>query len=249
MGWRGGLPRVIDVEGHVVNSADGETFLRFRKDSGDMWRVCEVLFPDLRLNRPSQTTYPEDRAPDIQASGRLSLILSSRTPLLFVIPDEDDLALSYALRLAHDLDTFHKLDAEVLTDAEACGLLESESLGSSNMVILDGPKKTSFGRRLLKGPNHPLFPPRVCRSRVKSNGTGLLGSTDRRLISTTAAIFLHRHPTHPDAATLFLRADDEIGMENVLRLFPIRTGVFGPDWMVVGSETAMLGAAGITGAG
>lgn len=40
MGWKGGLPRVIDVEGQVVNSPDGETFLRFKKDSGDMWRVC-----------------------------------------------------------------------------------------------------------------------------------------------------------------------------------------------------------------
>lgn len=87
-----------------------------------------------------------------------------------MIPDEDDLSLSYALRLAHDLDTFHKLDAEVLTDAEVSGLLESESLGPSNIVILDGPKKTSFGRRLLEGTNHPLFPPRVYRSRVKSNG-------------------------------------------------------------------------------
>ena len=38
-------------------------------------------------------------------------------------------------------------------------------------------------------------------------------------------------------------------MENVLRLFPIRTGVFGPDWMVVSSEMAMLGAAGVIGAG
>ena len=63
------------------------------------------------------------------------------------------------------------------------------------------------------------------------------------------AIFLHKHPSRQDAATLFLRADDETGMENVLRLFPIRTGVFGPDWMVISSEAATLGAAGVVGAG
>jgi len=40
MDVRGGLPKVIDVEGQVVNSPEGETFLRFGKDSGDMWRVC-----------------------------------------------------------------------------------------------------------------------------------------------------------------------------------------------------------------
>ena len=63
------------------------------------------------------------------------------------------------------------------------------------------------------------------------------------------AIFLYKHPTHSDAVTIFLQADDEVCMENVLRLFPIRTGVFCPDWMAVGSEMAMLGAAGVTGAG
>ena len=63
------------------------------------------------------------------------------------------------------------------------------------------------------------------------------------------AIFLHKHPSHKDAVTLFLRASDETGMENVLRLFPVRTGVFGPDWMVISSEVATLGAAGVTGAG
>ena len=73
-------------------------------------------------------------------------------------------------------------------------------------------------------------------------------ATSRRLISSIGAIFLYQHPTHPHASTLFLRADDETGMENVLRLFPTRTGVFGPDWMVVSPETATLGAAGVTGA-
>ena len=75
------------------------------------------------------------------------------------------------------------------------------------------------------------------------------GAVSRRLSSGIGAIFLHKHPTHSDAVTLFLRADDEIGMENALRLFPIRTGVFGPDWMVISPETATLGVAGVTGAG
>lgn len=69
------------------------------------------------------------------------------------------------------------------------------------------------------------------------------------LSNLTGVIFLYKHPTHPDAKTLFLSADDEVGMENVLRLFPIRTGVFGPDWMVVSPDAAMLGAAGVIGAG
>lgn len=130
-------------------------------------KFCALQLP---LNRSFQATYPEDQVPDIQPSGRLSLILSSKAPLLFVIADEDVLSLSYALRLAHDLDTFHKLDVEILTDAEACGLLEGGLLGPSNIVIFDGPKKTSLGQRLLEGSRHPLFPPRVYRRRVETNG-------------------------------------------------------------------------------
>lgn len=122
------------------------------------------------LNRPFQITYPENHVTDIQPSGRLSLILSSKGPLLFVIPDEDDLSLSYALRLAHDLDTFHKLDVEILTDVEASGLLEAGSLGPQNIVVFDGVKKTTFGRRFLGGSKHPPLPPNVRRSGSRSNG-------------------------------------------------------------------------------
>ena len=127
------------------------------------------------LNASFQVTYPEDHVADIQPSGRLSLILSSKGPLLFVIPEEDDLSLSCALRLAHDLDTFHKLDVEILTDIEASRLLEDGSLGPSNIVIFDGPKKTSFGRRLLGGSRHPFLPSRMYRRGVKNDGTCPLG--------------------------------------------------------------------------
>jgi len=92
-----------------------------------------------------------------------------------VVPDEDDLSLAYALRLAHDLDTFHKLDVEILADAEASGLLKDGSLGPSNVVVFDGAKKTTFGRRLLGGSKHPLLPPHVYKSGGKSNGMCLFG--------------------------------------------------------------------------
>ena len=167
-----------------------------------------------------------------------------------MIPDADELSLSYALRLAHDLDVYHKLDVEILTDTEASNLLESESLGPSNMVIFDGPKKTSLGRRLLGDSKHSPLPSRAHRNGTKSSGAPLaLREFNLRPRSRTGSIFLYKHPTHPDAVTLFLRADDEIGMENVLRLFPIRTGVFGPDWMVISPDAAVFGAAGVTGAG
>ena len=81
------------------------------------------------------------------------------------------MSLSYALRLAHDLDTFHKLDVEILTDTEANGFLEDGSLGPSNIVIFDGTKKTSFGRQFLGNAQHPLVPLRAYGGGNRGNGT------------------------------------------------------------------------------
>ena len=88
-----------------------------------------------------------------------------------MIPDEDEISLSYALRLAHDLDTFHKLDVEILADSEAVGLLDRGLLGASNIVIFDGPTKTTMGERLLGGPERTPLPARAYRRGSKSNGT------------------------------------------------------------------------------
>ena len=136
--------------------------------------LSSMLF-SCHLDHAFQITYPKDQGADIQPSGRLSLILSSKGPLLFVIPDGDGLSLAYALRLAHDLDTFHKLDVEILTDTEASGLLEDGSLGPSNIIIFDGVKKTSFGRRLLGGSKYPVLPPHVYKGGGKSSGMCLFG--------------------------------------------------------------------------
>lgn len=168
-------PGNINVEGQAMDIENGKVFVRFRKDAEGTWKVRSVLCFRLSFNRSSQITYPEDHVADIQPSGRLSLVLSSKGPLLFVIPDDDDQSLSYALRLAQDLDVFHKLDVEILTDTDANGLLEGGSLGSSNIVIFDGPKKTSLGRRLLGGPKYSPLPTRAYRNGVKSNGIFSVG--------------------------------------------------------------------------
>ena len=39
MSWRRGLPKIVDVEGQTVNNVGGETFVRFRNDGDDLWKV------------------------------------------------------------------------------------------------------------------------------------------------------------------------------------------------------------------
>jgi hypothetical protein len=48
---------------------------------------------------------------------------------------------------------------------------------------------------------------------------------------------------------LFLIGSDEAALERAARLFPIRSGVTTPDWIVVGANADQLAAGGILAAG
>jgi hypothetical protein len=48
---------------------------------------------------------------------------------------------------------------------------------------------------------------------------------------------------------LFILATDSSGLERATRLFPIRTGITVPDWLVIGTYANNVGAAGVIGAG
>lgn len=61
-------------------------------------------------------------------------------------------------------------------------------------------------------------------------------------------MFLHQHPIYRRANMLFILGDNS-GIERAARLFPIRTGVAVPDWLLVGTEADDVGAGGVMGAG
>jgi hypothetical protein len=48
---------------------------------------------------------------------------------------------------------------------------------------------------------------------------------------------------------LFMISSDMPGLERLARLFPIRTGVAVPSWVVLTNASDYIGAAGIHGAG
>jgi hypothetical protein len=48
---------------------------------------------------------------------------------------------------------------------------------------------------------------------------------------------------------LFMISSDVPGLERLARLFPIRTGVTVPSWVVLNDNSDHIGAAGIHGAG
>lgn len=65
------------------------------------------------------------------------------------------------------------------------------------------------------------------------------------------SIFLHPHPVHenPDGLVLFILSNKHESLEQLARLFPIRTGVAGPSWVVTSSLLDQIGAGGVRGTG
>ena len=156
-----------------------------------------------------------------------------------MIPDKSALStLSVAKRLAHDLDVYHKLDAEVIYASEASERLQRASLGQGNVVVLGGSDNT-FGRALLHGDKTAFS---FSEGKLSLNGRVIGGEE-------FAALFLHPHPENPSGLVLFMYADTQVSLERAARLFPIRTGVAVPDWIVVGNAADAIGSAGVLGAG
>lgn len=67
----------------------------------------------------------------------MQLILGSLAPLILVIPDENRMQeLSAALRIAHDLHKFHRIDSEIVLSSEALERVQGSTMGEGNLVIV-----------------------------------------------------------------------------------------------------------------
>ncbi|KAI0698480.1 hypothetical protein BC835DRAFT_1268955 [Cytidiella melzeri] len=216
---------LIDSQPFEVNEEDD--IYVFNQEVNGAWKVASHSKLQIIHNVP------------IQPSGRMSKILSSNGPIMLVIPHKSEQHVNTAVRLAHDLDVYHKLFAEIMDAPEALTRLDSGSLGEANIVVIGGPEN-SFTRRILHESPTPF-------KLVEDS----LTLRDRPLAKGTSSAFLHPHPASKSSLSLVLvlySTDDE-GMERLLRLFPIRTGVPVPDWIVLGQSADWVGAAGVEGAG
>ncbi|KAL1947537.1 hypothetical protein VTO73DRAFT_13261 [Trametes versicolor] len=172
--------------------------------------------------------------------GRMASVLSSPGLLTIVIPAKQQGAeLSAALRLAHNLNVYHRLDAEIIDVKEASRRLDGSSLSPGNVVVLEQGSLSSFAKSILGKAETPF--------QMRGDTLELQG----RLLNepNTATLFLHPHPTRADASVLFVYGGGPAGLERGLRLFPIRTGINVPDWIVVGAHADERGAGGVEGAG
>ncbi|EUC55212.1 alpha/beta hydrolase family protein [Rhizoctonia solani AG-3 Rhs1AP] len=158
-------------------------------------------------------------------SGPLSSILNSAKPIALVIPaDRAEYYESIALRIAHNLYTYLKLDCTIVQDSEVDGTLEGRS------VVVIGGHHNKYGMTVRSSPLQVSSDGMIHVAGERYGGAGI------------GALSLHEHH-------LYMDAFDPSGYERILRMFPLRTGVPGPEWMIVGPDCDTKGYGGVLAAG
>lgn len=66
-----------------------------------------------------------------------------------MVPDADVRARSIALRVAHDLFCYHRLDSEILSASEAENLMIQDHQAPQGNIVYIGTPKTAFVRQIL----------------------------------------------------------------------------------------------------
>ncbi|KAF9475666.1 hypothetical protein BDN70DRAFT_996247 [Pholiota conissans] len=172
-----------------------------------------------------------------QPPGRIQSILSTSGPMTIIVSSQlftDE--LSVAQRLAHVLHLYHKIDSEIVPEnALACG-----SWPSGNVVFISRPSS-------------------LLAEKILAKNLTSVGITDNIIHigwrqfnkSEHAVLFTHPHPMQEESESfiLFIMYNEISGLERATRLFPFRTGVAVPDWVVVDTSMDTFGAGGIQAAG
>jgi hypothetical protein len=71
----------------------------------------------------------------------MQTVLTTAAPILLVVPDDTpSQKLSLALRIAHDLNKYHKLDSEIIRSSEAMQRGRKNLLGAGNIVVISDPQ-------------------------------------------------------------------------------------------------------------
>ncbi|CAG8489151.1 15329_t:CDS:10 [Acaulospora morrowiae] len=172
-------------------------------------------------------------------------ILESSQPLIIVIgtkhksQNNGSRFLEIAQEIAHSWYLYGRGDSEIFYDEEI--LIEGNKIGGrmrGNLVLLGGPLENHITHLLLKERN----------SEVIFDKDGSF-SLKHAKFSDPGIGILFLHPFKRSQLALIIAGTDVKGLDQVSKLFPKRTGVPVPDWIITGPEVAWKGIGGILGAG
>ncbi|PPQ78159.1 hypothetical protein CVT25_015492 [Psilocybe cyanescens] len=220
-------PVEIIVDDKLVQIATGtNSSTQIRQTTFGEW---EVVVPPLQSAQLSQN------------HGRAQHILSTRGPLIIVISKRSNWEeFSAALRLAHVLNVYHALDAEIITEDIALTWNRIGSWPVGNVVFI-GTASSTFAKEMLE--------PATVRTGVRIRDSTVYIGTRKFDKMGQGVLFLHPHPTDEQSLMMFMLYSDKSALEKAIRLFPFRTGVVVPDWLVVGEKMDNFGAGGLEAAG
>lgn len=137
----------------------------------------------------------------LQPPSRLASILNSPGPLTLVVPTLiiPSRALSVATRLARDLDLYHKLDAEIISDSEAEQRLVDGMLGKGNIVFIGLTGEGEFARRVLREGNTPFAMKDNDEPVLTLNGEVVEGPSQGMCLTVYRSIQTHAHSKFVDS--------------------------------------------------
>ncbi|KAN0124017.1 hypothetical protein V8E52_002507, partial [Russula decolorans] len=219
--------------------------LYFQRDSSSRWTILSTAESPPPAAQRSTNPYSI-----LRSSGRLKIVVSTSSSQ----GSNGATTMSIARRLANDLLTYFRLDADIVpetemeeevleTDIENEGDTTVNYAGTGNVVVIGGPSGRYIRRCLAKR--------RTAFSIAdQEKGPPVLQLRGEPLNGISQGImFTHPHESSPSSRMLFIIANDQSGLERAVRLFPIRTGLALADWMVIGKRADKRGAAGIEKAG
>ncbi|CEH16659.1 hypothetical protein CBOM_06587 [Ceraceosorus bombacis] len=226
---------------HLSGQADSHTLLFERQQDGSF--ACANAPKD--VGGLAGLGYVRPIGPAIR-------ILSTPAPLLLVLPTRASQVSrehykSAALRIAHDALLYGHTDSEIVPDVAALEMVatinDSANATLGNIVILGGPMENLLAEYMFSQNPSPITFLNDGQVRVR----------DRTFADpSTGLLMLQPHPvTHQRSQdlALLLCGNDASGIERAAKLFPVRTGLSVPEWIVIGPEADWSGIGAILGAG
>ncbi|KAH7044264.1 hypothetical protein BKA57DRAFT_469111 [Linnemannia elongata] len=149
--------------------------------------------------------------------------------------------------VAHDIYQYGRGDVEVLTDNEFLdrygeGSLEMKAEGERVNLVLIGSGHHNSAARLVLGERDSEV------TIDTEEGIVSIHPTDQDFHQPGTGLLMIR-PWGSSNLAMVIAGLDPQGLETAARLFPKRTGMLVPDWIITGPEMAWKGAGGILAAG
>ncbi|GJJ75379.1 hypothetical protein EMPS_07737 [Entomortierella parvispora] len=178
-------------------------------------------------------------------------ILEKRVIVVLGTHFETDSLAGTADRIAklivHDIYLYGRADVEVLTDQEFCNMYqhEEESAPKTNLILVGDAHQNVATKLVLAERKGEV----TIDTKQGSVVVGNQGAEIETVFQEPGTGLLMIRPWGSSNLAMVIAGLDAQGLEMASRLFPKRTGILVPDWIVAGPEMPWKGAGGVLAAG